>query len=34
MPPLEEEDQSTAAALRKDSDCLETTDNINQINYR
>ena len=31
MPPLEEENQSAAAALRKDSDCLESTDSINQI---
>ena len=30
-PPLEEENQSAAAALRKDSDCLESTDSINQI---
>ena len=30
MPPLEEENQSAAAGLRKDSDCLESTDSINQ----
>ena len=31
MPPLEEENQSAAAAFKKDSDCLESTDSINQI---
>ena len=31
MPPFEVESQSAAAAFKKDSDCLESTDSIDQI---